>query len=282
MARRKRTSKVLPTIWQVSGPLWERIEPVLNELDPPAKTGRHRIAARPALDGVIYHLRTGCQWNVLPKEFGDDSSVHRTYQRWLRQRRLRSGLGHADGRMRGTGRRRLAVASRRWGHGQGPFCGGEIGPNPTDRGKKGTKRSVFVEADGGPLAVVVAGANVHDSKLLDATLEAIVVERPEPTPKNPRTCVWTRATTIPPAGKRPRTALQPHIRRIGEEKRNPKKRQRYPARRWVVERTLAWLSKCRAILVRTAKKPWDYLGLLKLACVLLWYRRLHRLKRLLR
>jgi len=36
----------------------------------------------------------------------------------------------------------------------------------------------LVEADGGPLAVVVAGANVHDTKLLEATLEAIVVERP--------------------------------------------------------------------------------------------------------
>jgi len=83
MAKRKRTSKVLPTIWHVPDALWERIEPVLNELDPPAKTGRHRIAPRPALDGIIYHLRTSCQWNVLPKEFGDDSSVHRTYQRWI-------------------------------------------------------------------------------------------------------------------------------------------------------------------------------------------------------
>jgi len=85
MARRKRTPTSLPTIWQVPDELWERIEPVLNELDPPAKTGRHRIAPRPALDGIIYYLRTGCQWNVLPAEFGDDSSVHRTYQRWIDQ-----------------------------------------------------------------------------------------------------------------------------------------------------------------------------------------------------
>ena len=38
-----------------------------------------------ALDGIIYEMRTGCQWNVLPKVFGDDSSVHRTFQRWLRK-----------------------------------------------------------------------------------------------------------------------------------------------------------------------------------------------------
>jgi putative transposase len=84
MARRKRTLQPLPTIWYVPDQLWERIEPGLNELDPPAKTGRKRIAPRPALEGIIYEMRTGCQWNVLPKEFGDDSSVHRTFQRWIR------------------------------------------------------------------------------------------------------------------------------------------------------------------------------------------------------
>src|SRR3989339_771653 len=97
-----------------------------------------------------------------------------------------SPLGPAGGRMRGIGRSRLAVASRRWRDGQSPFWGGEIGPNPTDRGKKGVKRSVLVEADGGPLAVVIAGANVPDTKLLDSTIEAIVVERPEPTPEQPQ------------------------------------------------------------------------------------------------
>lgn len=63
--------------------MWARIEPIMADLDPPLPTGRKRIDQRKALDGIIYHLRTGCQWNALPKEFGDDSSVHRTFQRWL-------------------------------------------------------------------------------------------------------------------------------------------------------------------------------------------------------
>ena len=46
---------------------------------------------------------------------------------------------------------------------------------------------------------------------------------------------------------------------------------------WVIERTLAWLSKCRALLVRFDKHAANFLGLLKLACALVWYRRLHRL-----
>jgi putative transposase len=62
--------------------LWERVALVLDELDPPASTGRKRIDQRAALDGIIYQLRTGCQWEALPREFGDDSSVHRTMQRW--------------------------------------------------------------------------------------------------------------------------------------------------------------------------------------------------------
>jgi putative transposase len=69
----------------------------------------------------------------------------------------------------------------------------------------------------------------------------------------------------------------PHIRRIGQEKLDEKKRKRHPARRWVVERTHGWLSKCRAILVRYAKKASNYLGIIQLACGLLWYRRKHRL-----
>ena len=47
-----------------------------------------------------------------------------------------------------------------------------------------------------------------------------------------------------------------------------------------MERTLAWLSKCRAILVRWDKKAANYLGLLKLACARLWFRRSHRLAEL--
>lgn len=84
MAQTKRPKKVLPTIWRCPHDLWNTIiAPLLLELDPPAKTGRPRTNQRRALDGMIYELRTGCQWNVLPKEFGDDSSVHRTMQRWI-------------------------------------------------------------------------------------------------------------------------------------------------------------------------------------------------------
>lgn len=83
MSRRSRAAKPLPTIWEVNDELWGIIAPVLEELDPPAKTGRPRTDPRAALNGIIYQLRSGCQWNQLPAKFGDDSSVHRTLQRWI-------------------------------------------------------------------------------------------------------------------------------------------------------------------------------------------------------
>ena len=140
------------------------------------------------------------------------------------------------------------------------------------------KRSLLVEAAGGPLAVVVAGANVHDTKLLAATLEAVVVERPQPTPEEPQHLCLDKAYDNPTGWETVATHdYVPHIRRIGEEKLDATGEKRYPARRWVVERTLAWLSKCRAILVRYDKKASNYLALIKLACLLIWYRRYVRL-----
>lgn len=64
--------------------------------------------------------------------------------------------------------------------GKSRFEGDKRGPNPTDRAKPGTRKSVIVEQGGGPLGVAIAGANVHDTKLLEATIQAIVVERPDP------------------------------------------------------------------------------------------------------
>ena len=140
------------------------------------------------------------------------------------------------------------------------------------------KRSLLVEADGGPLAVVVAGANVHDTKLLKATLEAVVVERPVPTAEVPQHLCLDKGYDNPTGWQATLEAnYEPHIRRIGEEKFDERKRKRHPARRWVVERTLAWLSKCRAILIRYDKKACNYLALLMLACALFWYRRFQRL-----
>jgi putative transposase len=89
--------------------------------------------------------------------------------------------------------------------------------------------------------VIVAGANVHDTKLLASTLEAVVVERPESTEEEPQHLCLEKGYDNP-TGRETVAAYcyVPHIRRIGEEKLDTTRVPRYPARRWVVERTRAW------------------------------------------
>jgi putative transposase len=119
---------------------------------------------------------------------------------------------------------------------------------------------------------------VPDFKLLEATLDAVVVERPTPIEQAPQhLCLDAGYDNAPAREIVKERSYIPNIRRIGEEKLDDAGVKRYPARRWVVERTLGWLSRCRAILVRYDKKAANYLGLIKVACMLLWYRRQHRL-----
>jgi transposase len=85
MTSERRVDDPHPPIWRVSDDAWERIYPILLQDCPPRKgPGRKPADWRRILNGIIYRMRTGCHWNKLPKEFGDDSTIHRWYQRWNR------------------------------------------------------------------------------------------------------------------------------------------------------------------------------------------------------
>ncbi len=137
---------------------------------------------------------------------------------------------------------------------------------------KGTR--LLVEGNGRPLSVAIGGANTPDAKLLKATLDAVVVERPQLTEDAPQHLCLDKGYDSAATEALVREAgYVPHIRRIGEEKLDEQQEKKHPARRWVVERTFAWLSRCRAILVRYDKKADHYLALIKVASALLWFRR---------
>lgn len=137
---------------------------------------------------------------------------------------------------------------------------------------------MLVDACGGPLAIAISGANTPDAQLLAITLNAVVLERPKPSEQAPQHLCLDKGYDNPTGHTATAEAgYIPHIRRIGEEKRDDQGEKTHPARRWVVERTFAWLSRCRGILVRYEKKANNYIAILKLACALLWFRRLHRL-----
>lgn len=141
MAKRKRKYEPLDTIWEVDDKLWAVIQPVLAEFDPSASTGRRRTGQREALNGIIYRMRSGVQWNHLPKQFGDDSSVHRTMQRWEKKgvfEKVWVVLIEACDDLDGVNWEWQSVDGSM---GKARMGGDKIGPNPTDRAKNGQKKA---------------------------------------------------------------------------------------------------------------------------------------------
>lgn len=71
--------------WRVSDALWERVEPLLPKYRKGEQGGRPRADSRRLLDGILYVLRTGCQWKEAPREFGAPSTLHKYFQEWTRK-----------------------------------------------------------------------------------------------------------------------------------------------------------------------------------------------------
>jgi putative transposase len=150
--------------------------------------------------------------------------------------------------------------------------GEKTGRNPTDRGKLGTKRSLLTDGRGVPLGLALAGANRNDHKLMRETLEAIPVERPEPTPEAPQgLCLDKGYDYDEPRALALEFGFTLHLRTRGEEIQ-AKREAGTKARRWVVERTHSWLNRFRRILVRWEKRPDTYLAMLHFALALITWR----------
>ncbi len=71
------------TIIRIPDELWGKIRIILPKEKPPKTVGRPIVPFRKVLDGILYILRTGCQWKLLPKEYGSGSTCHRRFQEWV-------------------------------------------------------------------------------------------------------------------------------------------------------------------------------------------------------
>jgi putative transposase len=169
--------------WELSDEIWSKIEPLLpkpkSRLRGRGKNRKH-IGGRPAADrrktmaGIFYILRTGCQWNAVPSEYGSGKTLHRYFQKWSKagvfKRMWKAGLREYD-EIKGIDYEWQSVDGAMT---KAPLGGEKTGANPTDRGKTGTKRSLLVDGRGTPLAIVVAGANRHDSPLLEGRVPTLL------------------------------------------------------------------------------------------------------------
>ncbi len=70
------------TILKVPDKLWDEIRLLLPKEKSSDTVGRPVIPFRKVLDGKLYVLRTGCQWKMLPQEYGSGSTCHRRFQQW--------------------------------------------------------------------------------------------------------------------------------------------------------------------------------------------------------
>ena len=297
MAEEKSTQKDVQS-WELSDELWEKIEPLLLKSKSRFRgrgKKRRNVGGRPSaeqrkiLAGILYVLRTGCQWNAAPKEFGSGKTLHRYFQQWARRgifkKMWKAGLLEYD---------EAQGIEWEWQAADGamtkaPLGGGATGPNPTDRGKSGTKRSLLVDGRGAPIGIVASGANRHDSPLLGPTLDAIPVERPEPSETDPQHLCLDNGYKGEPSEKRAKehgyTLHRPAPTEVEKKGRKGKKQsnwkskkqvQREPgkkARRWVVEVAHSWINRFRRLLVRWEKKTQNYLSMLYFACAIICWRK---------
>ena len=144
-----------------------------------------------------------------------------------------------------------------------PLGGEKTGRNPTDRGKSGTKRSLLTDGNGIPIGLVVAGANRHDKKLVGATLESMVIERPKATKEKPQHMGMDKGYDYPDIRELIKDwGYTDNIKARGEEVEEKREIPGYRARRWVVERTHSWMNRFRRLLIRWEKKEENYLAML--------------------
>ena len=124
-----------------------------------------------------------------------------------------------------------------------------------------------------PIGLALDGANRHDCKMVEATLDSVPVKRPRPTHKRPQGMCLDKGYDYPAV----RDLLKQfgytaHIKARGEEAQAIKQQAGFKARRWVVERTHSWMNRFRRILIRWEKKPENYVGLLHLVCAIITFR----------
>jgi putative transposase len=268
----------LPTIWTIPDQMWQKIRPLLGVEKEPGTPGRRPVPFRKVINGILFVLRTGCHWKALPSCYGSGSTAHRRFQQWTQ-----AGLIDAIvelmlrwyDRCRGIDWEWQAADTKLLA---APLGGQATGPNPTDRGKSGTKRHLLIDGRGVPLAFHLSAANRHDLKGLSRLLdpEGLFALRPEPSEGAPQQHLCLdKAYDAKEADKLLETlGYVGHIKRQGEDDVPGVGEPLYPARRWKVERSISWLNNMRKLRVRWEKKAENYRGLWLLAAALITYRRI--------
>ncbi|WP_156106076.1 IS5 family transposase [Comamonas aquatica] len=255
----------------VSKELWRQLQPLIPAFVPSAKGGARKLAIsdEAALNGILFVLQTGIPWEDLPQSLGYGSGM--TCWRRLRDwnaagvwEQLHQAMLT---RLREHDQIDWSRASIDGSSVPKPPGGQETGPNPTDRGKLGSKRHIVVDARGIPLVILVSGANRHDSKMFEKCVDAIpaiagLAGRPR---KRPAKLHADKGYDF----KRYRAHLRQRgiIGRIA--RRGIESSERLGKHRWVVERTHSWFAGFGKLRIRFERRLDIHEALLKLAAAII-------------
>ncbi|WP_407921568.1 IS5 family transposase [Actinomadura soli] len=253
--------------------LWELVEPLVPGFAPRRQGGGTAgVDDRAVFTAIVYVLTSGCAWRHLPGEFGVSvPTAHRRFTAWTRAG-LWPRLHHAV--LDELGARgqvdwasaivdAAAVRAKR---------GTLTGPNPVDRGKKGSKLHVLSDAAGLPLVVAVSAANVHDSQAFKPLFMALPAIRSRRGPRRRRP-VKARADKAYHSAEHlawlRQRGIVPRIARPGIESG-----ERLGRHRWVIERTLSWLFGYRRLTIRYERHGHLFTAFLTLAAAISCYKKL--------
>ena len=274
MSKATTTSKV--DYFRLPRPLWRKLKkhlPRKKSNNSKKRGGRPRVPDRAVANAIWYVLWTGCQWKALHREwFGVSASVvHECFQRWRRMglfEKLMRRMAKYYARERGgIGWKWQAMDSK---HCAAPLGGHKTGKNPTDRGKKGAKINLLVDERGAPISIVLTGANRHDKVSAIEVICSVVTKNPAQ--KEQHLCADKAYDAedlrnfLASAGYEAHIKVNPRTKSVQLPANNDSSRRVYPARRWIVERTISWLVKRRSLRTRWSKKAGNWLALVQFAC----------------
>ncbi len=234
------------------------------------RPGRPSAAAVPMLQGIFYLLRTGCQWNALPRCFGPSSTIHDFFEKLVKNNVFIQAWSNILEKYDWAVGLALQEQAFDCCHKKAPLGGQATGCSPVDRKKLGTKHGILVDKNGIPLTVGVAGGNVHDSKMCISTISTLQCHRVPPFKTIELDAAFDAASI------RTNLADKGYHCRISQNRRRKKDCEKPEKHRfrWVVERTHSWLNRFRRLLVRWEKHLSNFLDMLRFACFIIVFRKI--------
>ena len=239
----------------ISDFVWETIKIIIPHKK--TKIGRPEKCPRKTLEGILFILKTGIQWNFLPGEYGNYKTVHGKFMKWSKagifEKLMKIARKNYQKRNSKNNWYCFDTLSKK-----APFAtfGGK---NPTDRGKRGIKQSILVDRKGAPLFASVAPANTHDSQFFEPIVKNLKKS------KNVRIIAADSAFDVKRFYK---FCKQKNIALIASinPRRNKKKYKFNAPYRWIVEQTFGILSWYRGIKICWNKTLEASNAFLQIAC----------------